>query len=264
MSSAADKVLIDEPAPQVARLRINRPDKRNAIDHDVRQQLTEALQKLLADGRTRALVIGGVGGHLSAGGDIPSMVGLSEAEARARMQHIAVLCTLVGNAKLPVVTAMEGIAAGACVGLALLGDHIVVGENTKILFPFLKLGLAPDWGSLLTLPRRVGLPAARRILTSGDTLTGREALAIGLVDELAEDVMAAAIAKASQLAALPQAAFARMKQRLNAPAHSLAAELQREEDDQAVLLLGADFKEGYAAFTEKRAADFIAPKSQRP
>ena len=144
-------------------------------------------------------------------------------------------------------------------GLALLGDHIVVGPGSKILFPFLKLGLAPDWGSLLTLPRRIGLPAARRVLGSGKTLSGTEALELGLADQLVDDasVMQAAIDKASELAQLPQAAFARMKQRLNNPATSLDAELQREEDDQAVLLLGADFKEGYAAFTEKRSADFI-------
>lgn len=259
--SSSSKLLIDEPAPRVARLLINRPDKRNAIDHDVRQQLIEALTRLLADGHSRAIVLGGVGGHFSAGGDIPSMVGLTEAQARERMQHIAVLCRLVGHADIPVVTAMEGISAGACVGLALLGDHIVVGDTTRILFPFLKLGLAPDWGSLLTLPRRVGLPAARRLLGGGQPVTGPEALAMSLADELAGagQVMARAIEKASELATLPQAAFARMKQRLNTPAASLDAELAREEDDQARLLLGADFKEGHAAFVEKRAADFIAP-----
>ena len=187
------------------------------------------------------------------------MVGLDEAQARARMQHIALLCRLVGTAGIPVVTAMEGFSAGACIGLALLGDHIVVGESTKILFPFLKLGLAPDWGSLITLPRRVGLPTARRILTSSQPISGREAVAIGLADELATngDVMASAIATAVELARLPQEAYARMKQRLNTPSMSLDEELIREEKDQAVLLRGADFAEGYAAFNEKRAADFI-------
>lgn len=263
---AGAKLLVDEPAPQVTRLLINRPDKRNAIDHDVRQLLIDAMTRLQADGRTRAIVLGGVGGHLSAGGDIPSMVGLDEAGARARMKHIASLCRLVAGSKLPVVTAMEGISAGACVGLALLGDHIVVGPNTKILFPFLKLGLAPDWGSLMTLPRRVGLPVARRLLVSGQPLAGREAFGIGLADALVDDseVMAAAIARGSELARLPLDAYGRMKQRLDQPSASLDAELQREEDDQAVLLLGADFTEGYAAFVEKRSADFIKvvePKS---
>ena len=105
-----------------------------------------ALPPLLADIDVRALVFGGVGGVFSAGGDLPSMVGIDAAAARARMQHIGVLCKLVAGARVPVVSAMEGFSAGAVVGLALLGDHIVAGPGTKVLFPFLKLGLAPDWG----------------------------------------------------------------------------------------------------------------------
>jgi enoyl-CoA hydratase/carnithine racemase len=253
------KLLVDTPTRHVLRVLINRTDKRNAIDYDVRQQLIEALIQLLADGKTRALVLGGAGGHFSAGGDLPSMVGLSEAQARARMQHIGKLCRLMGSVAIPVVIAMEGVSAGACIGLALFGDHIVVGENTKILFPFMNLGLVPDWGTLYTLPRRVGLPAGRRLLVSGDTLSGAEALRVNLADELVADaeVMPTAVRRAAMLASLPRAAFARMKLRLNHHSSTLDEELKREEDDQAFLLCGEDFIEGHAAFTEKRKADFV-------
>lgn len=253
-------VLVDRPAPQVARLLINRPDKRNAIDHDVRQQLTEALAALLGDATVRAIVFGGAQGVFSAGGDVPSMVGLTEAQARERMRHIHRLCQLIAEAGVPVVSAIEGIGAGAAVGLALMGDRIVVGEGTKILFPFLKLGLVPDWGQLLTLPRRVGLPMARRILTDGAPVSGAEAHRIGLADTLVADaqVMASAVAQAAELALLPREAFARMKARLNHPSTSLAEELAREENDQAVCLLGEDFVEGHDAYVNKRAADFVA------
>ncbi|WBY03062.1 enoyl-CoA hydratase-related protein [Ramlibacter tataouinensis] len=252
-------VLLDHPAPHVARLRINRPDKRNAIDYDVRQGFIDHLQALLADGRTRALVFGGVEGVFSAGGDVPSMVGLSEAQARERMRHIHVLCRLVAQARIPVVSAMEGVTAGAAVGLALLGDRIVIGRNARVLFPFLKLGLAPDWGQLLTLPRRVGLPAAHRLLSDGRPVLGEEALRIGLADALAEDaeVMATAVRVASELALLPAEAFGRMKDRLHHPSASLEEELAREETDQAACLLGEDFLEGFDAFRRKRTADFI-------
>ncbi len=258
-ANPAAVVLVDWPAPHVARLRINRPDKRNAIDFDVREQLTQRLRELQHDSATRAIVIGGVGGVFSAGGDVPSMRGLTEAQARERMQHIHVLCRLVARTRFPVVSAMEGFSAGAVVGLALLGDFTVGGPGTRVMFPFLRLGLAPDWGQLLTLPRRVGIGAARRILTSGRTVEGEEAHRLGLLDLLVpdEEVMEAAVRQASDLARLPQEAFSRMKQRLNGVSGSLDEELAREETDQAVCLLGDDFEEGYAAFSEKRAPDFI-------
>jgi enoyl-CoA hydratase/carnithine racemase len=242
--SNSEVVLVDSPAPHVARLLINRPDKRNAIDHDVRQALTEALTALQSDSKVRALVFGGVGGMFSAGGDLPSMQGLNESQIRERMQHIHVLCRLVASARIPVVSAIEGFGAGAAIGLALLGDYIVVGEGTKILFPFLRLGLTPDWGQLLTLPRRVGLPMARRI---------------GLADTQVTDasVMDAAINKAAEMAQLPLEAFARMKDRLNQVSASLVEELAREESDQVVCLLTDDFVEGFDAFKTKRVANFI-------
>jgi enoyl-CoA hydratase/carnithine racemase len=252
------KLLVDSPAPKVLRLLINRPEKRNAIDFEVREQLIEALSRLPAKSDCRAIVLGGAGGHLSAGGDLPSMIGLDEAHARKRMQHIAQLCRLVYTSGLPVVTVMQGISAGACVGLALLGDRVVVGENTRILFPFMKLGLVPDWGLLYTLPRRVGLGVSRRLLASGEALSGVQAHALGLADELAPDTetMSTAVRCAVDLAALPSEAFARMKRRLSHPSASLHEELEREEEDQANLLLGADFREGYAAFVDKRQPNF--------
>lgn len=253
------------PAPGVARLRINRPHKRNAIDHDVREQLTQHLSQLVVGHEMRALVLGGVDGIFSAGGDIPTMVGLSADQARERMRHIHVLCRLVAGLGLPVVSAMEGVTAGAAVGLALLGDSIVIGREARILFPFLRLGLAPDWGQLLTLPRRVGLPTAQRLLSDGGSVNGEEALRIGLADELCDDaaVMDAAVRTAARLARLPMEAFGRMKQRLHHPSATLAEELAREEADQAVCLLGDDFLEGYDAFQSKRSPDFVARPGAR-
>jgi 2-(1,2-epoxy-1,2-dihydrophenyl)acetyl-CoA isomerase len=258
--STSPRVLMDEPAPRIVRLLIHRPDKRNAIDFDVREQLWAALAGLATSpGRCRAIVIGGSGEHFSAGGDLPSMLGLAEGEARARMRHIARLCRQVHDIELPVVTAMQGFSAGACVGLALLGDHIVAGPSTRILFPFMQLGLVPDWGLPYTLPRRIGLPAARRLLTARDPVPGARALELGLVDELAEDaeVMTAAVQRASLLGALPGGAFARLKRRLALMPRTLEEALEREECDQSELLLGEDFREGYAAFMAKRQPDFL-------
>lgn len=254
-------IKIDQPAPHVKRLLINRAEKRNAIDYDVRQSMIEALQQVQADPDCRAIVLGGVEGVFSAGGDVPSMARLDEAGARARMSHIHSLCRLVAESRVPVVSAVEGFCAGAAVGLALLGDHIVVGNSTKILFPFMRLGLVPDWGTLRTLPARVGVATAKRIMTNGKMILAPEAVQIGLADTDAgdDDIMVVAVAQAEQMAMLPTEAFYRIKQRLMHPSASFEEEWQREEDDQAALLTGVDFKEGFAAFSEKRDPDFCKP-----
>ncbi|VTU45563.1 2,3-dehydroadipyl-CoA hydratase (plasmid) [Variovorax sp. SRS16] len=266
MSREEGVVVVDRPVPLVARLRINRPDKRNAIDLEVRQALMDAIDRLLGDRSVRALVFGGVGGMFSAGGDLASMAGLDADGARARMQHIHRLCRQIAAIPLPVVCAVEGVGAGAAVGLALLGDCIVVGEGTKILFPFLKIGLTPDWGQLLTLPARIGPAQARRVLSAGIPVSGAEAQRIGLADALTpdDDVMAAALRKAQELAALPSLAFERTKVRLGLSATLLAQELEREEADQVICLQSAEFAEGFAAFKDKRAPDFVNLVENRP
>lgn len=260
-------VLLDRPAPSVARLRINRPSKRNAIDHAVRQGFIDALADLRGDPLVRALVLGGVDGVFSAGGDLPTMANLDHAQAEARMRHVHAVCRSLAESGLSIVSALEGVVAGAAVGMALLGDHIVVGRRTQILFPFLRLGLAPDWGQLFTLRQRVSKATAWRLVTSPAPVTGEEAFTIGLADQLVadDDIMKAAIIEASRLSQLPIEALRRTRERLADPSRSLHDELAREARDQAVCLTGPEFGEGYTAFMAKRAADFlgIAPK-ERP
>jgi 2-(1,2-epoxy-1,2-dihydrophenyl)acetyl-CoA isomerase len=254
----SEVVLLDRPAPNVARLRINRPAKRNAIDDAVREGLLDGLATVRSDASVRALVLGGVEGVFSAGGDLPSMAGLDAAGAAARMRQAQAVCRALTTSGLAVVSAVEGVAAGAAVGLALLGDHIVVGPGTRILFPFLRLGLAPDWGQVFTLPRRVGQTVAWRLMTSSTPVSGEEALRIGLADQMAADgdVMRAALAEAARRASLPIDALRRTRARLLAPSASLDEELAREETDQIACLTGEEFREGYAAFFEKRAPEF--------
>lgn len=254
---------IDRPAPRVLRVLINRPSKRNAVDYDTRQALIDAFTAARDDVECSAIVLGGVDRIFSAGGDLPSMVGISEEAGRERLRHGHQLCRLVADSRVPVIAAAEGFGAGAVVGLALLGDHIVVGKDTRFLLPFLKIGLIPDWGLLHTLPERVGVATARRLFSSGEPITGAEAFRIGLADQDVEegDVMAAAIEHAVKLTRLSPHAYARMRARLLQPAASLAEMFAREEVDQAEMFTGPDFREGYAAFTEKRAPDFYKKSS---
>lgn len=255
-----DVVLVDQPSSGIARILINRPAKRNAIDYDVREQMYHALVVARDNTDTRAIVLGGVEGVFSAGGDLDSMGGLDESGARERLAHIHRLCELIAHLPVPVVSAVEGFCAGAAVGMSLLGDWIVAGKSTKIIFPFMGLGLVPDWGAMLTLPRRIGVGPARRLMTSGDVTSGAQAFELGLADEYAEndDVMALAIARAEAFSKLPQEAFARFKQRMNHPSIDIESELRRELDDQVVLLQGPEFAEGYDAVMTKRKPDFAA------
>ena len=240
----------------MARLLIDRPAQRNAIDATVRESLLAAVTAVLTDRAVRAVVLGGVGGVFSAGGDLPSMAGLSREAARERLRHVHALCRAIAGAPLPVVTAMEGIAAGGAVGLAMLGDHIVAGEGVRILFPFLALGLVPDWGQLHTLPRRVGIPVARRFFTANKPVGAAEALRTGLADTVVPDeqAMQTAVDVAAAMARLPREAWARTKRRL---AGTLEQDLAQEEADQVECLTGAEFAEGFSAFRAKRPADFI-------
>lgn len=251
-------IAIDRPAPHVCRVLINRPAKLNALNFDIREELLGAMPEILADNSVRALVLGGVGGNLSAGGDVPSMKDLSAVEAKERMEHIHRLCRLVANAEIPVVTAAQGICAGGAVGLALLGDFITADAGTKILVPFLKLGLAPDWGMMRSLPQRVGIARARQMILEAQTLSGETAKGIGLVDFLAEDTdaMDLAIQKASRLAAQPQGAVAMVKDRLR-HLRTFENDLALEVEHQIQGLTGNEFKEGFAAYTEKRRANFL-------
>jgi enoyl-CoA hydratase/carnithine racemase len=251
-------LIVDEPVPGVVRVLLNRPDKRNAVDHAMRQALIEALDDIAASHRYRALLFGGAGGVFSAGGDVPTMIGLDAAQARERLQHGHRLARRFATLELPVVAAIEGIGAGACIGLACLADHVVVGRGAKLMFPFLKLGLIPDWGTLHTLPRRVGLAQARRLLMDAATVDGAEAVAIGLADQVVDDgeLAAQALAAAVRYARLPLRAFARMKNLLRDSAASLETLLPDEEQAQVACLLDAEFAEGHAALMHKRAPDF--------
>lgn len=249
-----EPLLIDNPRPGLRRLRLNRPAARNAIDADLRAALRMAVTEAGADPAVRALLIAGTGGIFCAGGDLASLVGIDHAAALARMRDGHALVDQLWHFPKPVVAAVERYAIGAGAGLALLADRVVMGEDAVLGFPFLKLGLVPDWGLMETLPRRAGPPLAARLFLEGANLKAADALATGVADAVAPagGVTEAALDMAEALAALPPAAFSRLKACLR----SSAPDLEAEAHAQADCLTGPEFAEGYAALKEKRAARF--------
>lgn len=258
MSAATPLVSAETSAQGVARIALNRPEKRNALNPELRGALIEAVGAALAESSVRALVLSGEGEHFCAGGDIESLAGLDAEAARARMQNNHRLVRLLAQAEKPVVAAVEGYAVGAGAGLALLADTIVLAEGGTIGFPFFRVGLTPDYGILHTLPRRVGPAQARQILLYARMLTGADAQAMGLADELVGDGETGAKAHelALELAAMPPHAFGLAKRHLAMAPQSLEATLEMEAMAQSLCLTGDEFAEGHSAFLEKRAPKF--------
>jgi 2-(1,2-epoxy-1,2-dihydrophenyl)acetyl-CoA isomerase len=253
------ELLIDHPAPYVRRLLINRPEARNAINAAVRDALYAALTAARDDSAVRAIIIGGAGGFFSAGGDLPSMVGIAPEAARARMADGHRIVALLWTFPKPVIAAVERAAAGAGAGIALLADRVVMGHGATLLFPFLRLGLVPDWGLIQTVFRRAGQARATQIFLDGKPVPAEAAIAAGLADLAVADesVMTCAIEDSERLAGLPQQAFARLKLLLRQDAGTDPLNLALEAEAQIACLTGPEFVEGYAAFKEKRAPDFI-------
>jgi 2-(1,2-epoxy-1,2-dihydrophenyl)acetyl-CoA isomerase len=258
IDAAMSLVISETAAPGIARIAINRPDKRNAASPEVRDALIEALGKALRDPVVHAIVFGSTGGHFCAGGDIDSMAGVDMAAARTRMQDNHRLVRTLAEAEKPVVAAVEGYAVGAGAGIALLADTIVLAEGGTLGFPFFRVGLTPDYGILFTLPRRVGSARARQILLYAKMIKGREAIDMGLADELAADggTEARAIALAQELAAMPPHAFALTRRHLAMEPQTLEAALEMEALSQSLAFVGPELAEGRAAFVEKRKPKF--------
>ena len=251
-------VTVDAPAEGVTRIGLNRPEKRNALNPELRGALIAALRDALGDADVRAIVLAGNEGHFCAGGDIDSMEGLTPQAGRARMINNHEMVRLLAEAVKPIIAAVEGYAVGAGAGLALLADTVVLAEGGAIGFPFFRVGLIPDYGLLFTLPRRVGVARARQLLLYARMVKGEAALAEGLADELVDDGDAEtrAVALAEELAAMPPHAFAVAKRQLGLFPASLDAALEMEAMAQSACFVTSEFAEGRAAFQEKRPPDF--------
>lgn len=251
-------VLIDRPEPGIVRLCINRPERRNAFDPEVRNALLEACGSVVYDDDVRAIVLGSANGVFCAGGDVTGMKDMTPEAGRKRMGTSHRLVRMMVDCDKPIVAAVEGWAVGAGAGIALWADTIVLGEGATVGIPFFKLGLVPDFGIFHTLPRRVGVAKSRQILLYGRNYKGRAALDMGLADEVVPDAEVAKIAleRARELAAQPRHAMSITKRQLALWPTSLGPALEMESMGQSLGFQTADFAEGRTAFMEKRKPKF--------
>jgi len=236
-------------------LEMNEPARRNALSMAMRARFIEELEVAEKDKSVRAVVITGAGGQFCSGGDISGMDSSDFAAGRERFRITHAMVKAIIESGKPFVSAVEGWAAGAGVGLAIACDCVVAAEGAKFLTPFVRVGLAPDFGLMHTLPRRVGEGRARNMFFSAEPVDAAEALRIGLVDHVAPNgtALEKALERAAKFAEGAPEAIAMTRSIL---ARGLADALEWERTAQAALFTTADHAEGKLAFAQKRKPAF--------
>ena len=248
----------------VATLRLDRPQAMNALTFDVYRELTDTLRALADQSDVRAVVLTGTGRAFCTGGDVREIIGpLLGRDEKALLEFTTLTCDLIRAMRAlprPIVASLNGTVAGAGAAIALASDFRVAADTARIAFLFVKVGLAgADMGAAHLLPRLVGLGRATEILMTGDFIEADEALRIGLYNRVVpvDQLPAATAALVDRLVRGPAAGLAATKAALEAEMHmDLESALQAEARIQAALMLGPDFKEGFAAFQERRPPRF--------
>jgi 2-(1,2-epoxy-1,2-dihydrophenyl)acetyl-CoA isomerase len=249
-------------ADGVARLTLNRPDKLNSFTAAMHAEVRDALARVSAEG-ARVLVLTGAGRGFCAGQDLgdravaPGQKGVDLGESVER--HYKPLVLALRALPLPVIAAVNGVAAGAGANLALACDLVIAARSASFIESFCRLGLVPDTGGTWTLPRLVGNARALGLALLGDKLPAAQAAEWGLIWRCVEDaeLVPTVDALAAQLAAAPTLGLARTKEAVyGASGRSFDQQLDVERDLMRELGWSHDYAEGVAAFIEKRAARF--------
>jgi len=256
----------------VATITLNRPEVLNAINEALITGLLEAVRRAAGDDTVRAVVLTGSGRGFCAGADLAANSGASGTAARGPgiagggrdlgaglRSHYHPTILAIREMPKPVITAVNGVAAGAGMSFALSGDVVLAAQSATFLQAFSRIGLIPDVGSTWFLPRMAGDVRARALTILADRIGAEDALRYGLVWKVLPDdqLLAEASATAARLAAMPTRAYALIKQALNGSSErSLAEQLEVEAQLQSAAGRTEDFVEGVSAFLQKRPPAF--------
>jgi 2-(1,2-epoxy-1,2-dihydrophenyl)acetyl-CoA isomerase len=248
-----------EHADGVTTITLNRPESLNALNAPMRRELLTAFKGLARDDAVRAVVLTGEGRGFCSGADLRGGSGEREFR-RVLTTEYNPLIRAIRELPRPVVAAVNGVAAGAGVSLALACDLVLAAEDARFIQAFVKIGLVPDSGSTRTLVRTLGRHRAAQLMFSGEPLSAPDAHAAGLVNRVvpAAELAAAAREEAQRLAAAPTRAIAYAKRLINAAEDAdLDAQLAAEAAYQELAGRTEDHAEGVAAFGEKREPRFL-------
>ena len=246
----------------VMKITLNRPDVLNSFNLEMAQELHSALDEARASKTVRAVLLTGAGRGFCAGQDLSAVPlegeGKLDLGAIVRQTYNPVI-TAIRKLDMPVVCAVNGVAAGAGANLAIACDIVIAAESASFIQSFAKIGLVPDTGGTFFLPRAIGLPLATSLMMTGEKLSASRAAEIGMIYRVvANDQLEPEAMKLAQtLAQMPTRGLALTKRALNvSSSNDLDAQLAVEEDLQRQAGRTADFEEGVAAFKEKRAPLF--------
>ena len=254
------KFLTHDAHGSVLRIALNRPEVFNAFHRGMALELQQALAEADRDPEARAVLLTGEGRAFCSGQDLSEAID-SQGPGLDRIlsEHYNPLVLQIRSIRKPVVVAVNGVAAGAGANLALAGDVVLAAQSAKFIQAFSKIGLIPDTGGTLTLPRLAGFAKASAWMMLADSVSAEEAERHGLIYRVVADEALAdeAMAVAQKLAAMPTEALALTKEALNATVfHGFAEQLELERALQNRAGSTADFAEGIAAFLEKRPPNF--------
>jgi len=242
----------------VAFITLNRPEKYNAFNREMALALQEKLDESEMNASVRCIYLTGAGKAFSAGQDLSEVVHPGAIEKIVSEQYNPII-EKIRTLNKPVLAAVNGVAAGAGANIALCCDVVVASESASFIQAFSKIGLIPDSGGTFFLPRLIGLQKASAFMMLGDKVSAREAERIGMIYKFFSDEIFFEEAKkmAVALSQLPTKGLAYTKQALNKSLEqNLEQQLETEDSLQRKAAATADFKEGVAAFIEKRKANF--------
>lgn len=242
-------------------LTLNEPARMNPLSHVRRERLIALLRAAHDDPAIRSIVLTGAGGNFSTGADVRDMDqpdGPDLRRSQRRLDSLHTCARLIAAGPKPVLAAIEGVAFGAGLSLALACDFVVAAPRARFGSAFGKLGLAPDLALMWSLPQRVGMRQARDILFTGRHIRADEAVQTGIADALAPEgeALAAALAKAETYHAIAPFSLAVMKAGFADGPLNVEAALKTEIHVQPLLRTTRDHAEGRAAFMEKRQPRF--------
>ncbi|GIV34942.1 MAG: 2-(1,2-epoxy-1,2-dihydrophenyl)acetyl-CoA isomerase [Chitinophagales bacterium] len=254
------KTIVLEISDNKATITLNRPEVYNAFNTEMSFELQGAIKEVAKNKAVRVLVITGAGKAFCSGQDLKEVQAAGQRSLMDSVQQrYNPLIRAMRNLPKPIICRLNGIAAGAGCSLALACDMIIASEEAALLEAFVNIGLVLDSGSSFFLPRLTGMARAFELATTGRKITAREALQYGLVNQVvpADELDKAVGERVAYYASAPTKAIGLIKKLLNQSFHSdLDTMLEAEACYQEIAGRSKDYKEGVAAFLEKRKPRF--------